>query len=287
MMTDDVVATASLSSVRLTQAQYARISQLVEGLAGINLAAGKEELVKARLVKRPRALALPDFDSYLAYVERDETRSELAKMVDALTTNKTSFFREPQHFEYLRMHILPGLAGSRVRIWSAGCSSGEEPYSIAMTLREELGEEGCRDARVLATDISERMLEKARAAVYDASALRDVPPSMAGKYFTCVQAKPPRLYRVNDSIREMVRIAKLNMMGPWPMKGRFHVIFCRNVMIYFDKAVQQELVLRFWEMLEPGGYLFVGHSESLVGASHSFRYVRPAVYLKDSAVQPR
>ncbi|MGQ9524027.1 MAG: CheR family methyltransferase [Armatimonadota bacterium] len=278
----DKTAGTGVFSVKLTEDQYARIYRTLKELTGISLSTGKEELVKARLMKRLRALKLPDFDAYLAYVERDETRRELAMMVDALTTNKTSFFREPEHFEYLRRFVLPELAGGPVRIWSAGCSSGEEPYTIAMVLMEELGEGGCRRARILATDISEKVLGKARAAVYDEAALRDVPPMMVAKYFTCVEAKPPRLYRVNDAVREMVKVAKLNLIGPWPMSGPFHVIFCRNVMIYFEKAIQQELVRRFWDMLEPGGYLFVGHAESLVAASHPFRYVRPAVYLKDT-----
>lgn len=282
-MAGDGTTAVGASSLKLTDAQYEKIFRLMKEMAGVNLSAGKEELVKARLMKRLRALGLADFGSYLSYLERDETGRELALMVDALTTNKTSFFREPAHFEYLRAHMLPQLTGGPLRIWSAGCSSGEEPYSIAMVLLDELGEEGCRGARILATDISERVLEKARAAVYEDTELREVPPRFVGSYFTCVRPNPPRLYRVNDSVREMVRVARLNLIGPWPMRGRFHVIFCRNVMIYFDKQVQRELVLRFWEMLEPGGYLFVGHAESLVAASHPFRYVRPAIYLKESA----
>ena len=269
-----------LASLELSAAQFERISLLMYRLCGINLHHGKEELVKARLMKRLRKLGLSSFQHYLRYIERDKSGQELAIMIDALTTNKTSFFREPQHFDYLRRQILPRLMKRRIRVWSAGCSSGEEPFSIAILLREELSGIDRKDVRILGTDISKRMLEVARAAVYEQEALRDVPPQLLLKYFTCVQTKPPRTYRVNDTVSVMVRLARLNLMGEWPMRGPFDVIFCRNVMIYFDKNTRQELIHRFWELLQPGGLLFLGHSESLTALSHQFRYVQPAIYIK-------
>lgn len=267
-------------SLELNEMQFEKISQLMHRSCGINLCHGKEELVKARLTKRLRALRMSNFAQYLRYLEREESGQELTSMIDTLTTNKTSFFREPQHFNYLRQQILPNLKGHRIRFWSAGCSSGEEPFSIAILLREEMPDVDSRDVRILATDISVRMLEKARKAVYEQEVLRDIPPQLLQKHFTCVQPKPPRIYQVNDNVKTMVRLARLNLMEAWPMKGAFDVIFCRNVMIYFDKPTRQELVNRFWEFLQPGGYLFVGHSESLAALSHKFRYVQPAVYVK-------
>ncbi len=269
-------------SPHLGEKQFQRISEMVYRLCGLNLSVGKEGLVKTRLSKRLRALGMASFDDYLRYVEGDRTGQEVVEMIDALTTNKTGFFREPDHFEYLQRVILPAVTGRPrgVRVWSAGCSTGEEPYSIALVLCETLGEADRREARILATDISTRVLATARAAVYDEEAIRDVPKGMRLRYFTCVRVDPPRAYRVNDEVRALVYLARLNLMDDWPMRGPFHVIFCRNVMIYFDKPTQQRLLQRFWDLLEPGGHLLVGHSESLTALEHRFRYVRPAVYVK-------
>jgi chemotaxis protein methyltransferase CheR len=266
----------------LSEAQFNKISKLTYEMCGINLRAGKEGLVKSRLSKRLRALGLPSFDSYLEYVKKDASGKELITFIDSLTTNKTGFFREEQHFEFLRTQILPSYRddGRKMRIWSAGCSSGEEPYSIAILLREEWPSVDYCDVRILATDISTRVLGLAKEAVYEEELVKEMNPALVKKYFKCVRESPPRAYHVKDDVRRMVRLARLNLMEPWPMRGPFHVIFCRNVMIYFDKQTQTELVRRFWEMLAPGGYLLVGHSESLTAASYRLRYIRPATYLK-------
>ncbi len=267
-------------SLELSEAQFEKISRVVYRLCGINLRHGKEELVKARLTKRLRALKLGSFEEYMKYLERDRSGQELAIMIDTLTTNKTSFFRESQHFEYLRQRVLPGLTSDRIRFWSAGCSSGEEPFSLAIVLREALPEVDQRDVRILATDISEDMLETARAAVYEEEKLGDVPAQLLQKYFTRVSHKPVRKYRVKDEVRGLVRLAKLNLIESWPIRGPFDAIFCRNVMIYFDQPTRERLVQRFWELLRPGGHLFVGHSESLRASQHQFAYVQPAVYVR-------
>lgn len=268
--------------IELSDAQFNKISQLTYEMCGINLRAGKEGLVKSRLSKRLRALGLSSFDRYLEYVRKDSSGKELITLIDSLTTNKTSFFREEQHFEFLRSQILPSYReeGHRMRIWSAGCSSGEEPYSIAILLREEWPAVDRCDVRILATDISTRVLGLAHEAVYEEETVKEINPALLKKHFKCMRESPPRAYHVNDDVRRMVRLARLNLMDAWPMRGPFHVIFCRNVMIYFDKQTQMELVRKFWEMLAPGGYLFVGHSESLTASSYRFRYVRPATYLK-------
>ncbi len=272
----------SFLDIELSDKQFRKISQLIYDMCGIKLSPGKEGLVKSRLSKRLRALGMCDFDSYLEHVGKDCSGKELITLIDSLTTNKTGFFREEQHFEFLRSQILPPFRadGRRMRIWSAGCSSGEEPYSIAILLREEWPAVETFDVRILATDISTRVLELATRAVYEEEAVKEINRPIFKKYFTCVRESPTRAYHVNDSVRQMVRLARLNLMDPWPMKGPFHAIFCRNVMIYFDKQTQLELVRRFWEMLAPGGYLLVGHSESLTASSYRFRYVRPATYVK-------
>ncbi|MCS6861094.1 MAG: protein-glutamate O-methyltransferase CheR, partial [Abditibacteriales bacterium] len=181
-----------------------------------------------------------------------------------------------------REQVLPSWQATQraLRLWSAGCSSGEEPYSLAILLHEHLPNVERRDVRILATDISERMLTQAREAVYEEETVNDVPPLLLRKYFVCVRTQPTRAYQVRDSVRALVRLARLNLMEAWPMRGPFDVIFCRNVMIYFDNPTRQRLVQRYYALLRPGGYLFVGHAESLTALTHDFRYVQPAVYVK-------
>jgi chemotaxis protein methyltransferase CheR len=274
---------AALTISELTPGQFAQISRLLYRVCGIALRPGKESLVRARLTKRIAALGLESFDAYLAYLDRDASGRELVTMIDVLTTNKTSFFREVQHFDYLRQWIVPHLRTIRqpLRFWSAGCSSGEEPYTLAIVFCEEFPDVDRRDIRILATDISTRILAVARQAVYEQETLRNLPSKILQRYFTLVRQEPIPVYQVKEPVRAMVRLARLNLMEKWPMVGPFEVIFCRNVMIYFDKRTQEWLVQRFWDLLAPGGYLFIGHSESLTAGTHAFRYVQPAIYCKD------
>jgi chemotaxis protein methyltransferase CheR len=270
----------ALTPIKLEKAQFERISQLVHQMTGINLHPGKQELVNARLTKRLRALRLKSFDAYVDYLKRDNPEGELVAMIEAMTTNKTSFFREPQHFDYLGRQIVPGLRNRKIRVWSAGCSSGEEAYSIAILLNEAIQDIALWDIGILATDLSSRMLARGRKGIYDTNHLRDVPPLLISKYFTCIETNPVHRYQAIEPLRRLVHFARLNLMQEWPMRGPFDVIFCRNVMIYFDKSTQERLVDRFWKLLKPGGHLFVGHSESLTGSPHKFHYVQPAVYRK-------
>jgi chemotaxis protein methyltransferase CheR len=277
--------TATQKPADLTEDQFDEISELVKALCGINLHHGKKELVRSRLAKRLRRLGIATFDEYMACVRSDTTGSELTTMLDALSTNLTHFFREPRHFQYLKEAPLPAIIhrnrhSRRIRIWSAGCSSGEEAYSIAIVLADQLSDLGTWDARILATDLCTEMLARAREGTYDAVRLRDTPQPLLVKYFRCVQTRPEPRYQVAERVRKLVHFARLNLMGPWPMRGPFDAIFCRNVMIYFDKPTQNALVERFWRILAPGGTLFIGHSESLTGVKHSFRYVQPTVYQK-------
>jgi chemotaxis protein methyltransferase CheR len=263
----------------LTPAQFARITGLLYEHAGIHMREGKEGLVRARLAKRLRRHGLPDFDAYLRFVESEPDRREFAEMIDALTTNKTSFLREVSHFDFLRDQVFPALTGP-IRLWSAGCSSGEEPYTLAMLLNESFDAARLRDARVLATDISHRVLATAKSGAYPAETMADVPPAWLQRYWSAKRDGTRELYEAAPALRRLVHFAKLNLMEKWPMQGPFDAILCRNVMIYFDKGTQQKLVERYHALLRPGGYLFVGHSESLTGLTHRFRYVQPAVYVK-------
>jgi chemotaxis protein methyltransferase CheR len=269
-----------LGEATLTPAHFERIVGMLHAHAGIRMRAGKEGLVRARLAKRLRALGLTEYDAYLDVVERDPARREFTEMVDVLTTNKTSFFREQAHFDFLQDTVLPACPGP-IRLWSAGCSSGEEPYTLAMLLHESVSESAARSARILATDISHRVLATAKAGTYPADALAEAPRGWAQKYWRPVRdASGTARLEAMPSLRSLIQFGKLNLMERWPMRGPFDAILCRNVMIYFDKATQQELVERYYALLRPGGYLFVGHSESLTGLSHRFSYVQPAVYVR-------
>lgn len=288
LLTDDPSAAArfGLHPIDLSDDQFEKISDMVKSLCGINLHTGKKELVKARLGKRLRSLGIYDLDDYLAHVARDAGGAELTAMLDALSTNLTHFFRESAHFDYLRSAIAPEMLRRppphSFRIWSAGCSSGEEPYSIAITLAECLPNLGRVDLRILATDLSTRVLAQAREGLYAPERLRNVPPAIVERWFQAGEGASGAAYRVVEPIRRLVSFSRLNLMSSWPMRGPFDVVFCRNVMIYFDKPTQERLVHRFWDLLAPGGHLFIGHSESLAGVKHSYRYIRPTVYQKSN-----
>jgi chemotaxis protein methyltransferase CheR len=269
-----------LAGCELTQAQFTAISGMLYTHAGIRMREGKEGLVRARLMKRLRKLGLSNFTSYLDLVSNDTTRAEFAEMVDALTTNKTSFLREPGHFDYLRDVVLPTATGS-FRIWSAGCATGEEPYTLAMLLNDEIDDIASRDVRILATDISHRVISLARAGQFSHESMLGVPAAWLGRYWIRrLQPDGREMYEAMPSLRKLVHFARLNLMEQWPMQGPLDAIMCRNVMIYFDKETQQRLIERFWALLRPGGHLFVGHSEGLTGLTHRFRYVQPAIYTK-------
>jgi chemotaxis protein methyltransferase CheR len=274
-----------IDSLVMSEDQFNHISTLVRNVAGINLHDGKKQLVKARLSKILRKLEISDFDDYIKHLSMDSSGLQLTGMLDALSTNLTYFFRELRHFEYLKETVLPAIiqrniASRKLRLWSAGCSSGEEPYSLAITLLECAKKLEGWDLGILATDLSTRVLAKARQGIYQPDRFREMPKQYLPTYFNLIQTRPMRLHEVSPQVRHLVKFANLNLMSAWPMRGPFDVIFCRNVMIYFDKETQSRLIERYWDMLCPGGYLFVGHSESLSGIDHQFNYIQPAVYRK-------
>lgn len=264
---------------RLSHPDFLRISDIVYEYSGINMQDGKESLVQSRLQKRMRDLGISDFSKYVDFVESQSGKEELYRMIDVMTTNKTSFFRESAHFDFLRDEVIPKLTGNRLRAWSAACSSGEEPYTLAIVLNEFLPERILKDTRILATDLSVRMLNIAKNGVYSDETIRSIEPHLRTKYLSKASVGEDN-YKVLPILRSMVYFGPLNLMKEWPMKGPFDFIFCRNVMIYFDRQTQEQLIERFWGYIKPGGYLFVGHSEGLSGISHKFHYVKPAIYIK-------
>jgi chemotaxis protein methyltransferase CheR len=250
-----------------TEADFRRISAMVHGDAGISLPAAKATLVYSRLAKRLRALGLTSFKDYCALVAGHEGLDERQKMLAALTTNVTRFFREPHHFDHLRDKVLPPLLdaarrGGRVRIWSAACSSGQEPFSIAMTILGLMPDAAERDVRILATDIDPNMIAEGRAGNYAASLLAGIPDELRRRW---TLPAGPGAVRMAEEARALVTFNELNLIGDWPMKGRFDAIFCRNVAIYFEDDTQARLWSRFAPLTNPDGALYIGHSERIQG----------------------
>lgn len=263
----------------LSALEFDQISRLARERFGLDLKRGKEELVAARLGRKMREHRCGSFRAYYRHVLDDPTGEALIGLIDALTTNHTSFLREPSHFDFLRKTIVPALAGrARFDIWCAACATGEEPYTICCSLLEEMGPPARARARILASDISTRALAAARLGAYGDDRLEGLPEIWKRKYFEPEQGQAQRRWRVRPEVRQMVEFRRINLIEPLPGLGPFPVIFCRNVMIYFDRPTQERVAGRLAERLEPGGYLLVGHAESLTGLHHDLTYVCPAVY---------
>lgn len=260
----------------LTDAEFRTISRILYEDSGIALAPSKMALVYSRLIRRLRALGLRSFADYCNLVASDRGRGERHEMLAALTTNVTHFFRENHHFEHLRTSLLPPLVekarrGGRVRIWSAGCSNGHEPYSIALTILSLMPEAAQRDVRILASDIDPNVVAFGERGIYDEDALAEVPKALRSRWF---QRKPvaedgARRAEAGEEMRGLVAFRELNLIGDWPMRGQFDVIFCRNVTIYFDAPTRERVWRRFADTMAPGGWLYVGHSERLAGPAAS------------------
>ncbi len=254
----------------LTGDDMRQIAAMLHADAGIHLTEAKAALVYSRLSKRLRALGLESFRDYCALIASREGLDERQKMLAALTTNVTNFYREPHHFEHLAKQVLPPLLdaarrGGRVRIWSAACSNGAEPYSIALTILSLMPEAAQYDIRVLATDIDPNMIAMGREGVYSEAALRPVPPDLRRRWFTPVRTSDGSAFGASEEMRAIVAFRELNLIGAWPMKGRFQAIFCRNVVIYFEEATQSRIWSRFVPLLTAGGHLYIGHSERVSG----------------------
>jgi chemotaxis protein methyltransferase CheR len=260
----------------LTPELFRKYSKLVYERAGIYLTDSKQELLKARVGKIIRRKGISGFRAYFDMVQRDQTGREITLLLDSISTNLTYFFRENQHYELLKLIIKkhPPLFQHTIRLWSAGCSTGEEPYSIAITMQEN-GVAG--RTKILATDLSTRVLAFARDGQYEGERLKSLSRDSVHRWFTRLPG-PEKVYEVKKELKQMVLFKQFNLMHPFPFRNRFQVIFCRNVMIYFDRPTQERLVQKFFEVLEPGGYLFIGHSESLNSVRHSFEFIQPATY---------
>jgi len=270
------------SKTDLTPSEFEQIRKIVYDYCGINLHEGKQALVRGRLMKRLRYLKLSTFAEYLDYLEKDDTGQEFSQFIDILTTNKTSFFRESSHYDFIEKEIIPGVGNRPLKWWSAGCSSGEEPITMAMILKEGLKMTGKPPVKILATDLSREVVQFAKMGVYPKEKLNGMPNYFLKKYFKPTPENKNN-FVIDENIKNIITYGRLNLLNNWPMKGPFHIIMCRNVMIYFDKQTQRRLVERFYDLLEPGGYLFIGHSESVTNKEIGLRTVLPAAYQKIGA----
>jgi len=252
-------------------------------LSGISLGPQKTALVSARVGKRMRALGYEDYSAYLDYVRHEDSGDEIIQLIDAVSTNVTSFYREATHFQVLADHLTQcrnkGL--KRFRIWCSACSTGEEAYCIAMTALDTLGDSTNVDIRILATDISTKVLQISKKGEYDAQKLSPVRNELLNRYFEKNKDNHKITYKVKPILRNVITFTRLNLSKPpFPMKGPMDVVFCRNVMIYFDVNVRTRLVEDIYRLLKPGGLLMLGHSESLTGLNIPFKTLQPAVYQK-------
>ncbi len=262
---------------------FDKLRAIIYENSGISLHDGKQALVSARLRKRMRVLGIDDYREYADRVFNDEDGVETVGLIDAISTNVTSFFREPVHFEFLGKAMADWLkqGKKRFRFWSAACSSGEEPYSIAMTLLEVVKDQPL-DLRILATDISTQALGKGRRGSYDERRMAPVPPHLRTKYFARWKSQDGVFYTVNESLKRPILFRRLNLSAPpFPMTGPMDAIFCRNVLIYFDPGTRRRLLAEIYRLLKKGGYLMVGHAESLTGMISDLKPVRPSIYTKE------
>ena len=264
---------------------FNQISEYVMDSCGINLSKNKFELVNTRLSKVIRTHNFSGFQEYYDYLVNDNTGEALNELMNAISTNLTSFYRESTHFEFMQNVLIPEILNNatrnknyQLRGWSAGCSVGAEIYTIAITLLENIPQLDTWDNRLLATDIDTNVLNTGVSGVYPSKQVETIPDFLLSKYFQYSRNKDS--YKAKNILRNMIRFRYLNLIEPFPFRRHFDFIFCRNVMIYFTKETQQELVNKFYHYLKPGGYLFIGHSEGLSGLKHNYKYIQPTIYKK-------
>ncbi|MBF0223916.1 MAG: protein-glutamate O-methyltransferase CheR [Desulfobacterales bacterium] len=274
----------SMCSFDLSDNDFSCFSSFIYDKCGISISSGKKELIKARLGKRLRELSLKNFKDYYSYLINDSSGKEIVEFINAISTNLTSFFREEKHFDFLIKEALPSIIAKNrnqlIKVWSAGCSSGEEAYSIAISLNEYSENVLPLNTKVLATDISTKVLQKAMDGIYGTSQIAKIPSNILRKYFQKGQGQWDGCFRVKENLKQNISFRRFNLMDTFPFNEKFNFIFCRNVMIYFDKEIQERLVNKFYNCLNDNGFLFVGHSESLMGLNHKYKYIKPAVYFK-------
>lgn len=276
------VSAASKREFTLGDREFQCIQKLVGEYAGIVITDAKRDMVYSRLVKRLRTLQIPSFRAYCDFLHSNYDE-ELGHFVNALTTNLTAFFRENHHFEFLKNKVLRELVDKkqrerRIRIWSAGCSTGEEPYSLAIAAREVIPDRDGWDVKILATDLDSNVVETARRGVYSEDRIRDVAQQRLERWFFRGAGANAGLVRVKPELQQLISFRQLNLLSGWPFRGPFDAVFCRNVVIYFDKDTQRRLFDRYADILEPDGYLFIGHSESLFKVSERFELLGNTIY---------
>jgi len=274
------------SHLEISQDEYAKISTYIRENYGISLSEKKRTFIISRLGNIVKTKGFNTINDYFEHIQEDKTGNTVIEMINKLTTNYTYFYREHKHFEYMKNIVLPSLVKKEalskdMRIWSAGCATGEEPYTLQMIIKDVLRESYASwNTDILATDISTNALAKAREGVYPNEAIDKMPPEWKNKYF---QRLDEDNSIIKNEIKSRIIFKRFNLMDPFPFKRRLHVIFCRNVMIYFDAETKNKLVDKFYEMMEPGGYLFIGHAESIDRNASRYNYIQPAVYRKEEA----
>ena len=274
--------THDYGEVKLGDKDFKRLKELIGERTGIVITEAKRDMIRGRLIKRLRKLNIPNFKEYCELLASGD-QDELLAFTNAVTTNLTSFFREPHHFDFLRNKLLPELIknkpDNRIRIWSAGCSSGEEPYSLAMTVRDVVPKNW--DAKILATDLDSNMVDFASKGVYQLSGIKS-DPKLLKKWFRRGRGENDDLIKASPELQEIITFKQLNLMHDWPVKGPFDFIFCRNVVIYFSKETQKILFDRYANLLSNQGHLFIGHSESLYKVCDRFKLLGNTIYQKTS-----
>jgi len=273
-------ATAQQREFAYTDADFRYVVEQAKRHAGIALADHKRDMVYSRLARRVRALGLSSIREYCDLLESARQHEEIGHFVNAITTNLTSFYREAHHFIHLKEQLAKARKGQRIRLWSAGCSAGMEPYTMALTAIEALGNLQQYDIRILATDIDTNILDRAARGMYPQQDMEKVPRELLMKFFARREEGKEVFYEAGEELKRIIAFKPLNLMGEWPMKGPFDAIFCRNVMIYFDKPTQDTLLTRFGRLLKPQAHLYLGHSESVRGLEATFRLLNNTIYQK-------
>ncbi len=273
----------------LSNKEFELFRKLIYKSSGIHLTSSKKELVKARLSKRLTKTGINSFEQYYKFVTRhDKSGNELVHLLDSISTNKTDFFREKRHFDFLNTKLLPELIKKKekarnkiLRIWCAASSSGEEPYTLAITILNHINPNDGWNIKILATDISTKILQKAIKGIYARETLKGISPAIVSAHFKRVVVDKSNCLQVKDHLKKLITFRRFNLMSPkFPFRNPFDFIFCRNVMIYFDTETQHGLISKFYDCLPKDGYLFIGHSETLAKRTHGFKYIEPAVYQK-------
>lgn len=273
----------------LTDELFKKIAKYVYDRARITLGKNKMELVRARFGKVIRKRNMSGFREYFKWVEADASGEAFREVMNAISTNLTSFFRENDHFQFMTNTMLPQIEARGVRSggkislrgWSAGSSTGEEVYTISMVVSEFIDRPDEWDVKLLATDIDTEVVATGQRGIYGKDRISGIPPALVKKYLdNAVDAKGQPAYRMKEQLRRLITFRHLNLFSEWPFRHKFNFIFCRNVMIYFDRPTQEKLINNYYNNLAPGGYLFIGHSESLSGVNHKFEYVKPTIYMR-------